>query len=232
MLDTHHSHHGKSIPSLILEVAMIVVGVFLGLAAEQWREGRHEHELALASLRNFRAEIIANQAQIAEVRPYHEALAQNLRNFTQEKTPHTLSRFMTDVRFQGMRTVTLEHTAWDLALATQALSYMKPEMAYTISRLYTGQQTFQTIENGFMQSAFTPNTFADTNNTVGLTIAMMAYMGDVNIQEPSLLKAYKVVLPKLDSAIGDHPQAHAPAHAAAHAAAATPPAPHTDSATH
>ncbi len=33
MLDTHHSHHGKSIPSLILEVAMIVVGVFLGLAA-------------------------------------------------------------------------------------------------------------------------------------------------------------------------------------------------------
>jgi hypothetical protein len=32
---------------------------------------------------------------------------------------------------------------------------------------------------------------------------MMAYMGDVNIQEPSLLKAYDVMLPKLDSALDD-----------------------------
>jgi hypothetical protein len=215
MLDTHHSgHHGKSIPSLILEVAMIVVGVFLGLAAEQWREGRHEHDLALASLRNFRTEIITNQGQIKRVRAYHQALAQNLQNFTQEKGPHTFRRFLTDVQFRGMETVQLEHTAWDLALATQALTYMKPDMAYTISRLYTQQQSFQTIENSFMQSAFTPSTFADTSSTVGLTIAMMAYMGDVNIQEPGLLKAYAVVLPKLDSALDNH--------AAAHAASATP----------
>jgi hypothetical protein len=209
MLDTpRSSHHGKSIPSLILEVAMIVVGVFLGLAAEQWREGRHEHELALASLRNFRAEVVTNQAEITRVRSYHEALARNLQKFTEEKTPHTFRRFMTDVQFQGTRTVNLEHTAWDLALATQALSYIKPDMAYAISRLYTRQQTFQTMENGFMQSAFTPTVFADTSNTVGLTIAMMTYMGDVNIQEPGLLKAYKVMLPKLDSALEDHAQAH------------------------
>ena len=204
MLDTPHStHHSRSILSLLVEVAMIVVGVFLGLAAEQWREGRHEHDLALASLRNFREEIITNQAQLTRVRSYHEALARNLQSFTEEKAPHTFRRFLVDVKFQGMRTVTLERTAWDLALATQALSYMKPDMAYAISRLYTRQQTFQTIENGFMQSAFTPTVFADTSNTVGLTIAMMAYMGDVNIQEPSLLKAYDVMLPKLDSALDD-----------------------------
>jgi hypothetical protein len=156
MLDTPHSgHHGKSIASLILEVAMIVVGVFLGLAAEQWREGRHEQELALASLRNFREEMATNQAQISRVRPYHEALARNLQSFTEEKGPHTFGKFLTDVQFQGMRTVTLERTAWDLALATQALSYMKPDMAYKISRLYTVQQTFQTLEKIIMQSAYT-----------------------------------------------------------------------------
>lgn len=209
MLDTPHSrHHGKSIASLILEVAMIVVGVFLGLAAEQWREGRHEHEVALASLRNFRTEIVTNQAQITGVRSYHQGLARNLQKFTEESGSHTLQRFLKDVQFQGMRTVDLEHTAWDLALATQALSYMKPDMAYAISRLYTRQQGFQNLENSFMQSAFTPNTFADTSNTVGLTISMMAYMGDVNLQEPGLLKAYAVMVPKLDSALGDHARAH------------------------
>ena len=77
-------------------------------------------------------------------------------------------------------------------------------MAYMISRLYTGQQSFQTLENGFMQSAFTPVALADTSNTIGLALSMSAYMADVNIQEPDLLKAYAIVLPKIDSALGDH----------------------------
>ena len=34
---------------LVLEVAMISVGVFLGLAGEQWREHTHQRELAIAT---------------------------------------------------------------------------------------------------------------------------------------------------------------------------------------
>lgn len=69
MFGTHHSsHHSKSIPGLLLELSMIVLGVFLGLMAEQWREGTHQGELAQASLRNFRTEIKTNQTQINAVR--------------------------------------------------------------------------------------------------------------------------------------------------------------------
>ena len=45
---------------------------------------------------------------------------------------------------KGVRPVIYEHTAWDLALATQALSYLKPDLAFDISKVYTQQNAFQT----------------------------------------------------------------------------------------
>jgi hypothetical protein len=206
MHETHHSgNHARSIPGLILELAMIVVGVFLGLMAEQWREGRHEQALAKASLENFRTEIRTNQAQINRVRAYHAALAAHFDTFVNTGGSHTFQDMIDKTQFRGTSIVDFEHTAWDLALSTHSLSYLKPDMAYAISRVYTRQQGFQTLENSFMQSAFTPSTFADPNHASGLAISMMSYLGDVNIQEPGLLKMYGVVLPKIDSALGAAP---------------------------
>jgi hypothetical protein len=210
MHETHHSSgHARSIPGLILELAMIVVGVFLGLMAEQWREGRHEHALALASLENFRTEIKTNQMQVTAVRAYHTALAANMGKFMNSKGPHGLKDMMEQTKFRGTSTVDFEHTAWDLALSTHSLSYLQPDMAYAISRLYTRQQGFQTMENSFMQSAFAPSTFSDVQHASGLAIAMLSYLGDVNVQEPNLLVMYDKLLPKLDSALGSAPKERA-----------------------
>jgi hypothetical protein len=49
-----------------------------------------------------------------------------------------------------------------------------------------------------MQSAFAPITFIDPNHASGLATSMLAYLGDVNIQEPTLLKMYDIVLPEID----------------------------------
>jgi len=51
-LDAHGG--GKSIFKLVLEVALISVGVFLGLAGEQWRDRAHQRELAEQALGRFR----------------------------------------------------------------------------------------------------------------------------------------------------------------------------------
>ena len=44
---------------------------------------------------------------------------------------------------------------------------------------------------------------ADTSNTMGLALSTESYLGDVNIEEPILLKSYAIVLPKIASALGD-----------------------------
>ena len=92
----------------------------------------------------------------------------------------------------------MEHTAWELALANQTLSNIPPHLAYAISRVYTRQEAFQTLENGFLQSAFAPSTF-DNQDPTGFVTAMSAYMTDVNIQEPALMEAYEQVLKEIDA---------------------------------
>jgi hypothetical protein len=60
----------KSVTKIALEITLISVGVFLGLAGEQWREDRRHRELAESSLRSFRSEIVINRKTTdPEIRP-------------------------------------------------------------------------------------------------------------------------------------------------------------------
>src|SRR5262245_34883419 len=63
----------KSALKLGLELALIAVGVFLGLAGEQWRENARHRELAHESLLRFRDEFRANQKQVLRVHDMHKA---------------------------------------------------------------------------------------------------------------------------------------------------------------
>ena len=111
-------------------------------------------------------------------------------------SPPTEERFSKEVHFQGVRPVIYEHTAWDLALATQALSYLKPELAFDISKVYTQQNAFQTLENSFLASSFTPANMS-IDNPKGMASAIVLYLIDVNQQEPTILQLYDKVIPEV-----------------------------------
>src|SRR5207237_3681416 len=111
---------------------------------------------ARAALRNFVGEMEANRQAMQRNRQYHETLARELHEFLASKEPPSDDRFNKSVHFEGMRPVIFEHTAWDLALATQALSYLKPDLAFDISKVYTQQNAFQRLQASFLAAAFTP----------------------------------------------------------------------------
>jgi hypothetical protein len=190
--------HPKSLVGLLIEVVLIGVSVFLALVANQWSDARQHRERANENLRYFREEIVTNQKAIETRRQYHEALSRDIESFLKSDAPKTIQSFFTAVHFHGLEPVTLERTAWDLALANQSLSYLAPKLAYAISRVYTRQQAFQTLENSFLQSVLAPSTFAGQDAT-GLARSMDAYLIDVNIQEPDLLKLYTQLLPQIDA---------------------------------
>jgi uncharacterized protein YjeT (DUF2065 family) len=77
MPDVHLPHldgpQRKSLLKIALEVALISIGVFLGLAGEQWRERAQHHEMAEESLRRFRTELMANRQAVVKVKDYHVA---------------------------------------------------------------------------------------------------------------------------------------------------------------
>src|SRR4029453_14470467 len=147
--------HQKSLLNVILEVVLISIGVFLALWGNSWNgEGEHRAR-AHPTLRNFADELRANQQAVRSERQYHETLARQLHEFLISNEPPTEERPQKRVQLKGVRPIIFEHTAWDLALATQAFSYLTPELAFDISKVYTAQSAFQTLENSFLASAFT-----------------------------------------------------------------------------
>ena len=66
--------------------------------------------------------------------------------------------------------------------------------------MVTAQSAFQTLENSFLTSAFTPATFS-SDNVKGLVAAMEYYLLDINQKEPAILQLYGQVLPEVDQAV-------------------------------
>ena len=196
------SLHGeqRSFINLLCEVVLIAVGVFLALWANSWHEDREHRAQAKAALRNFASEMEANRQATQRNRAYHEAFARELGEFRASKEPPSEDRLYKSVHFEGMRPVIFEHTAWDLALATQALSYLDPDLAFDISKVYTGQNAFQKLEDSFLAAAFTPASLSG-DNVKGMATAMELYLIDVNQQEPAILQLCDKVIPEVNSAL-------------------------------
>ncbi len=190
----------RSFFNLLFEVVLIAVGVFLALWANNWHEDREHRAQAKAALRNFVGEMEANRQATQRNRTYHETFARELREFLASKEPANEDRLNKSVHFEGMRPVIFEHTAWDLALATQALSYLDPDLAFDISKVYTQQNAFQKLEDSFLAAAFTPASLS-SDNVKGMATAMELYLIDVNQQEPAILQLYDKVIPEINSAL-------------------------------
>ena len=190
----------RSFFTLLFEVVLIAVGVFLALWANNWHEDREHRAQAKAALRNFVGEMEANRQATQRNRTYHETFARELREFLASKEPANEDRLNKSVHFEGMRPVIFEHTAWDLALATQALSYLDPDLAFDISKVYTQQNAFQKLEDSFLAAAFTPASLS-SDNVKGMATAMELYLIDVNQQEPAILQVYDKVIPEINSAL-------------------------------
>jgi hypothetical protein len=190
----------RSFFNLIFEVALIAVGVFLALWANNWHEDREHRAQARAALHNFAAEMETNRQATQRNRAYHEAFARELHEFLTSKEPASEDRLNKSVHFEGMRPVIFEHTAWDLALATQALSYLDPDLAFDISKVYTKQNAFEKLEDSFLAAAFTPASLS-SDNVKGMATAMELYLIDVNQQEPAILQLYDKVIPEVKGAL-------------------------------
>lgn len=176
---------------IVLEVALVSVGVFLALMGDQWRENARQREMAAASLRGFRAEVVANRQAVADVKDYHVAMLKSLNAYL---AADPKARKLESVQIRGIRPVFFEQTAWDLAIATGALAHIDPALAFELSRVYGLQRSYADETRGMMQAVFL-KPFVETFE--GLT----AYYGDLVVWEPQLLRMYDEVLPKIDTAL-------------------------------
>jgi hypothetical protein len=187
----------KSLLHIALEVILISVGVFLGLAGEQWREHRHHQQLAESSLRDFRSEIMTNRKAIEDVKEYHATLLKSLKEYLAKDHK---SRNTAEVRINGLRFVSFDQTAWDLALTTEALTYIDRDLAFELSRVYNEQKYFSELTRGMTQAMYL---IPLQENFDGFAQAAEVYYGDAVFVEPKLIGEYDALLHHIDRVLGD-----------------------------
>jgi hypothetical protein len=189
---------------ILLEVVLISVGVFLGLAGEQWRESVHDRELAMASLRRFRSEFRTNREAVAAVAQKHATklkamqayfAAHQAQLFAHEADPKV--RIPGPVPDTSTDPAFFEYSAWDVALATQSLAHMDPDLAFSISHVYRVQRQIDEATHAITQAMYS---FSDE---LAFLKGVTTYFGDCTLLEPRLLAIYDEILPRLDRALGD-----------------------------
>ena len=187
--------HRRTLSTIALEVVLIGTGVFLGLAGEQWRESARHHELAEMSLQRFRSEIQANRKLVADVKDYHTATQEAVQRYLDADPKQRQSL---TVSLNGIRPAFFERTAWDSALATQAVAYIDPNLIFSLSRIYESQQVYVDLTRGMTQAMYLR---PPDENFDAFIRSLHVYYGDVVRMEPRLLTMYDEVLPQIDRAL-------------------------------
>jgi hypothetical protein len=180
-----------------VEVILITMGVFLALMGEHWRQNAQDRGLAEDSLRRLRSEIQANREAVAAVKDYHPVSLKRIRAFL---AADDKARAAMSVNLEGIRPAFFESTAWDLALATQSLVHMDPEVAFAVSRIYGLQRRYDGLTEGITHAMYLR---PPSEGPEAFFPAVAVFDSDIVFFEPELLRLYDEVIPQIDRALGE-----------------------------
>ena len=179
----------------VVEVFLIALGVFLGLAGEQWRDRADRRDRAHEALRRIQAEIALNAAAVAKVRDYHATTHQRLKEaFALPDAERAKASF----RLDGIRPVHFEQTAWQLAQGMQALAEINTDLAFTLARLYGVQENYTELTKGITNAMYLRPPVGDA---IPFLQSLSIYYDDIVEIERALDAMYKDVQPQVDRAL-------------------------------
>jgi hypothetical protein len=184
---------------ILVEVGLITAGVFLALLVDEWRERAEQRQLAEDTLRRIRTEFRANRAAVAGVKDKH---VEYLKRIGAYFNADAAARAAMPYPYLPTDPAFLEYTAWDLAIATQALGYLDPDVAQAAAHVYAVQRQ---LDGATRDATHVMYLHAGNADPTPLTRSLAVYFGDCTIIEPRLLTLYDEILPRLDAAIGSRP---------------------------
>ena len=179
----------------LLEVVFIGFGVFLGMAADQWRTDRQHRDQAHDALQRFKTEIEANRAAVMKNQDYRARIRTDITAYLDPRLRPTVN-----LQMEGIKPVNFEHTAWDLALVTQSLADIDSSLAFELARVYGQQQIYTSLTGGLMQAMYLR---PPSENLTAFLHSVKIYLDDIVEFDPGLVKMYDEVVPLIDRALKD-----------------------------
>ena len=122
----------------IIEAVLVVLGVVLALAANEWRESARDHAAAMRALASIKEEIETNMEAVSQSRNYHSEKIQILRE-QQSDAALNPQDFPKGFIFPAR----VSRSAWSSASETGAFSHLQFEHVLEISRIYDQQKAYE-----------------------------------------------------------------------------------------
>jgi hypothetical protein len=184
---------------LLLEGALIVLSVVLGLALNEWRQDRADAALARTVLANFRNEMQRNLAVLEKAQPSHAEFARRLAAAASRPRPErtAFEVFVAEMPEGGLGGEPLGEAAWETASSTGALRLLPYETAARISDVYVLQRTsIGPTTQRTLDRVLAPENFDPARKAVMIRTVQML-MNELSTQEAYLIGRYRRALREL-----------------------------------
>jgi hypothetical protein len=136
------SGNRRSFGYLLAEVLLIVVGVFLGLAANEWRGRAAERATVEQALRSIRQEIVENDAELEGKLPYYAEMRASLARSAVAQGPGAPFDKWDYEGYTGFSIPLLRSSSYENAVATGAMANIDYELSDRLARTYMLQREY------------------------------------------------------------------------------------------
>lgn len=206
MIDRRHAPHKlrEALLRILVESSLIVLSILLALAVNEWRQKRADTALAETALGNFATELRHNRDAVETVLPYHREISKRLEDLLAhpEKVAaesDDLISLLSTIAPAGVQPPDLRTTAWETALATNALLHLDYETTFRLAGIYEGQrQGVASTWKGIIEGIFDRRSFAQGGAEELLPFLRLA-VAELVAQEEYLLETYGEAIEDLES---------------------------------
>ena len=131
--------------TLIREVFIVILGVLVALAADDWQENSERNERDQQVLLMLKSELKTNLDHIRNSGNYHPLMLEEIEESI--KILKEENRFILPENWRDKAEVPTINSAFQVALVSGTLSRIEPELALTLSSLYDQLTTFDDTRN-------------------------------------------------------------------------------------
>ena len=187
---------------LAVEFVVIVIGVLLALAVDQWAESRENRALADEVLIGLGAELTDNlERRIA----YHERIQPGLDSLQRlAEEGRRLRLLNSEMLPEGVGFWLLRDTGWETALVTEAVRHFDLSMTTLLSTTYSLLDALRAQEDAITDGIIRPEWFGAADQR-GAVVFLAVLMRDLTSSERELRSFIRASLEAIRERVGDVP---------------------------
>jgi hypothetical protein len=175
-----------------LEAGLVVFGVVLALAANEWRENRAASREAARALDAVLEELGRNRAAVQESSEYHAGLLRRIGKTQDPGQRMTLRDFSSGF----ISAAEVQRTAWDSAAATGSAANFDLSLTLSLSEVYGAQDRYERQAENMARILYAELYRAGPSSIVDNAPNLASLIGAMQYRERQLLQMYDSALPE------------------------------------